>query len=202
MEPTGSLAALLERAAEDEEDIRGLHFSGEAAEGALARGVTFDGCTFTGCRLAGADFSRAMLFDCRFERCDLSGAHFFSCSMKNTVLDGCRISGADLREAYGSSVTFSECIGDYSNHASAVYKKCALLGGSYHEAGFFQTELRDCRLETDFTLAEFQRTQLHGANLRKCELYGASFTQDALAGVRVTREQAADLAVLMGLIVE
>lgn len=202
MQQPEPLAAILARAEETEEDVRGQTFSGQTAEAISSRGVTFDGCVFSGCHLSGSDFSSSMFFDCRFECCDLSGTHFCGCSMKNTALIGCRLSGADLREVYGSGLRMEDCIGDYSNHAAARYKKCAISGGSFHEASFFQTELRECDLETDFTLAEFQRTKLFGADLRKCELYGAVFTPESLSGVHVTREQAADLAALLGLIVE
>ena len=190
------------RAEADETDVRGAQFVGEDAAGASCCGVTFERCTFTGCRMAGAVFSGSMFFDCTLTGCDLSGARFSGCSFKRCTLEGCKLSGADFCEAYGSDSRFEGCIGDYSNHASAVYKKCVFSGGSFREAAFFRTELRECRLETDFTLAEFQRTALSGADLRKCELYGAVFTADALPGVRVTRAQAADLAALLGLIVE
>ncbi len=195
------LTVRLLEAEEKEIDLRGETYTGEQAGEAHYAGGTIDGCRFSACHFPKACFTRTMFFGCRFENCDLSGVDFRACSFKDTVFSACRLTGADFRDASLSGVELSDCVCAYTNHASALYKKCRLTGGSFQEASFFQTEFRACSLETDFTLAEFQRAQFGGADLRKCDLYGAIFTPDTLRGVTVTREQAADLAKLLGLII-
>ena len=202
MDNTSTLSAVLARAEEEELDICGLRFQSETASSALYTGGSVDGCSFFACRLPQAGFSGTMFFDCVFENCDLSGARFRGCSMKNVTFRDCRLTGADFRDAVSSDAAFIDCAVSYSNHGMAVYKKCRFQGGTFQESSFFEVEWKNCTVETDLTLAEFQRAKLGGADLRKSTLYGAVFSADSLRGVTVSREQAADLAVLLGLVIK
>ena len=62
--------------------------------------------------------------------------------------------------------------------------------------------LRDLRFDrTDLTGASLVRTALNGLDLTSCELAGLCFSEELteLRGVTVRREQAAELAKLLGL---
>ncbi len=199
---TISLSELLAQAEEEELDIRGLRFQSETAAASLYTSGSIDGCAFSACRLPQSGFSGTMFFDCVFEGCDLSGVRFRGCSFKNVTFRDCRLTGADFRDAVGTDMTFTDCAATYSNHGKAIYKKCRFQGGTFQESSFFEVEWKNCTVETDLTLAEFQRAKLGCADLRKSTLYGAIFSAESLRGVIVSREQAADLAALLGLVIK
>jgi len=198
--PEKPLAATLREATIDSVDISGCRFSGDAGRQDLY-GLGIERCCFSGCQLTGCDFTRTTLQDVRFENCDLSGVRFDDAGLHRVQFVNCRILGAYFNGTLWDEVETTESIFDYANLIRAEWKNCR-LSGSFRDTALSEltvkkTEVAGC----DFTRADWTRAHITGLDLSQAVIEGTIFALDGLQGVKVSREQAGELARLLGLVI-
>ncbi len=199
--PPQPLSETLSRAIERGCDIAGCRFTGGDAGRQDLYGLGLEQCVFSGCRLTGCDFSRTTLSHVRFEQCDLSGVHFDDAGLHHVQLVDCRGLGLHAFGALWDDVAIQGGVYDYVNLHRSQWKQCT-LSASFRDAALTALTVRKCRVDgSDFTRADWTGAHIAGLDFSGAAIEGARFSQDGLRDVVVSREQAAELARLLGLII-
>ncbi len=198
--PTRPLAETLRGAVLDSVDITGCRFTGDAGRQDLY-GLGIERCCFSDCRLNGCDFTRTTLQDVHFERCDLSGVHFDDAGLHRVRFHDCRLLGAYFNGALWDEVETTGSVLDYVNLIRADWKGCT-LSGSFRDTALSELTVKKTRVAgCDFTRADWTHAHIAGLDLSQAVIEGTIFSLDGLQGVRVSREQAGELARLLGLVI-
>lgn len=196
--PMRPLAQTLAEAAADGLDVTGCSFTGDAGVQELF-GLGIERCLFRNCRLTGCDFTRTTLSQVRFEHCDLSGVRFDDAGLHQVSFYDCRGLGAYFIGALWDEVTVSDSVFDYANFIRAEWRQCQ-LSGSFRDAALGELTVKKSVVDDcDFTRSDWSRAKIGGLDFTKAVIEGAVFSLDGLGGVIVSREQAAELARLLGL---
>jgi uncharacterized protein YjbI with pentapeptide repeats len=184
-----------------EERVEECSFSGESYAGANFKGLDVLRTKFTRCDFSECSMENAGFRDVVFEACDFSNCDFSKAGFQRVAFIGCKLMGADFVEASLRYARFTDCIGAYANFADGklqdtVFEKCRL-----DRAAFSRVKLDAAFDHCDLTQVLFQQAALKDIDLRTCKLNGMQVTLPDLKGAIVTTMQAADLAVLLGLVV-
>ena len=164
-------------------------------------GIDFQSVTFEGCRFIECDLGKVSFYGCRFLRCDLSNcklsdSYWKDCTIENSKGKGAVLTGSTFKHTALSLNSF-----DYAMFSESAFMDCKLTGCALSNALFSQVLLKrmvfkDCR----FTKAELFRTMLKGVDLFDCDISGIALsdTFSELRGAVVSYDQAAELALLLG----
>lgn len=198
--PERPLAGTLREAARESIDITDCRFCGDAGQQDLY-GLGIARCCFSGCRLTGCDFTRTTLQDVCFVHCDLSGVHFDDAGLHRVQFVNCRVLGAYFNGALWDEVETADSSFDYANLIRAEWKQCR-LSGSFRDTALSELIVKKTTVAgCDFTRADWTRAHIAGLDLSQSVIEGTIFALDGLQGVKVSREQASELARLLGLII-
>lgn len=188
-----------------EDTVRGVRLRKiTPAERELSRRA-WQSVVFIDCQLSGCDFSHGLWTDAAFVRCDLSGARFSDCGFQRCQFTGCRMTGVYLTDAALRQTSFEDSVLDWAVFDGANLTKVNLFGVRAHSVSLADCRLKECTLhDADLTGVSLLHTLLSGVDLRRCELSGLIVSENAveLRGARVTGIQAAELARLLGLVVD
>lgn len=176
--------------------ITGESYAGENLKGLDVLRSRFVKCDFSECNLEQAGFR-----DTVFEACDFSNSDFTKAAFARVLFQGCKLMGADFVESSLRHVRFSDASGGYVNFADSKVQDTAFEKSRLPNAAYLR-----CRLAASFDTCDlqqslFEQTPLKDIDLRTCKLQGLQTTLHDLKGAIVTASQAADLAVLLGLII-
>ena len=158
--------------------------------------------------VAGTDFSNSkctalelievLCRNCNAANVDWSGARMTDTEFHRTRLTGCNLSGTNLR-----NVLFYRCKLDLSLFHDSQLTGCRFQECDLREADFQNTTLkrvifRDCDLRN----TRYPSTSLSGIDLRGSQLAGMHADTNELQGALVDPFQVADIASMLGLVVE
>ena len=158
--------------------------------------------------VAGTDFSNSkwtalelievLCRNCNAANVDWSGARMTETEFHRTRLTGCNLSGTNLR-----NVLFYRCKLDLSLFHDSQLTGCRFQECDLREADFQNTTLkrvifRDCDLRN----TRYPSTSLSGIDLRGSQLAGMDADTNELQGALVDPFQVADIASMLGLVVE
>lgn len=195
------LAPTLTEAAAEGYDVADCRFTGVLEHADLYR-LDAARCRFDGCRLTGCDFTRASLQEVIFDHCDLSGARFDDAGLLQVQFLDCRGLGAYFTGALWDEVTIEGGSFQYANLARVEWKNCRLRTGM-QDAVLTDLTAKKTHVDgCDFTRADWSHAHIAQLDLSRSVIEGAVFSPEALQGVRVSRDQAADLARLLGLVIQ
>lgn len=156
----------------------------------------YEECTFISCNLSGADLSSTRFSDCTFRDCNMGNAKFGGTVMNNVTFLGCKLLGLHFGDCDRVlfSVSFTDCILNYSSFFKMPLKKTTLKNCQVHEADLTETDLSATIFDNcDLQKTLFERTNLEKADLRtsynysidpeKNKLKKARFSMQGLAGL-------------------
>lgn len=185
---------------EDEDALTSASIQSEVLEGLELFRKDISRFRMTSCRLHNSHFEKVQFADVYFDSCDFSGATLTDCTFHNVTFHNCKLAGTRMIESYCKNSVFSGVQGIYANASSAEFISCDFRESVFAEASFAQAKFRVCRFDqTDFSRADFSRAAIGGHDFSTCSITGTLFSLDGLKNVSVTAEQAASLAVLLGI---
>ncbi|MGE4564617.1 MAG: pentapeptide repeat-containing protein [Victivallaceae bacterium] len=188
----------------DEDEISDVVISGDYS-GIDGSGLSFNRVIFVDCRFRGGDFSRASFIDCIVWNSDLSNGMFAASFWAASCLGESKAIGADFTGCRMRHIRFAGCNLQFGN-----FTQCRLAGilaekSDFSEAVFAETILGGATLkEVKLNRATFVKTPLDNINLTGCSLENTRFSDSAaeLRGAIVNPSQAAELAKLLGVVIE
>ena len=161
-----------------------------------------DGVRLQRCTMSGANVTRADWRNVVANGCDLSASSFEETTLDRVELVDCTLVGARWSAARLSDVHFVRCRLDLASFWSARFQRvsfeeCKLREADFHGADLSGVVFSDCDLER-VNLAD---TTLKGTDLISSQIGGIQVGARSLPGLIVNREQAVELAVVLGLVV-
>jgi len=153
---------------------------------------------FSNGRWTGLELIELLCRNCNAANVDWSGARMTDTEFHRTRLTGCNLSGTNLR-----NVLFYRCKLDLSLFHDSQLTGCLFQECDLREADFQNTALkrvifRDCDLRN----TRYPSTSLSGIDLRGSQLAGMHADTNELQGALVDPFQVADIASMLGLVVE
>ena len=172
-----------------------LTLTEENLSGMALRHAEMTACRFIGCDLSGADWA-----DARFQRCDFSGCNLSNASLRRCIFTDCKGDGLQCIDGAALEIVLENCLLDDSNIVSCAVRKAVVSRCRLRQARVAECTLGKLELEQlDCTRATIFHTPLNGLDFTDVILDGLVANPETLQGILVTRDQAADLAPLLGL---
>ena len=130
----------------------------------------FEDCIFKNCDFSNSDFSNNIFMDCEFIDCNLSMTQLSGTSLKTVHFKDCKLLGIQfhLCTDFLFSVSFQDCVLDYSSFANKKMPKTKFNSCSLREVSFVGTNL---------TSSVFDNSNLDGAIFNNTQLAGADFSK-------------------------
>lgn len=147
----------------------------------------FINCIFNGCNFAGTDLTGADFFDCTFNNCNLGLVKLKGTGLKDVRFSGSKITGVDFTPTnnFLFSVSFTDCVLDYSAFQQKKMKKTIFRNTSMKETHFSGNDLSESVFDRcDLTEALFQDNNLEKADFRSALNYFISPNQNKLKKAR------------------
>lgn len=186
-------------------------------EGVTATGETLNGgedltffefhaLTLEACSLASVNLTKASLYDCTLKNCDLTGANLTSAYLSRCRLYDCKLEGAVLTEAILRSCRLIGCQCRYLNAGEATFEGVRFEDCDLSEAFLSAVKLkRSCKFSGGkLTHADLFRTNLKGINLSTTDIAAIQTSEDRheLRGAVISLEQAPEVAMMLGVVIE
>lgn len=134
----------------------------------------FENCIFKNCDFSNSDFSNNTFMDCEFIDCNLSMTQLAGTSLKTVQFKDCKLLGIQFQSCtdFLFSVSFEDCVLDYSSFANKKMPKTIFNSCSLKEVSFIGTNLthsvfENCNLDN----AIFNDTQLSAVDFRSAYNY-------------------------------
>ena len=153
-------------------------------------------CEFTNCNFSKSDLSNNDFIDCNFKSCNFSLAILKNTGLKNIKFANCKLLGVDFSasSSFLFSMSFHNCVLDYSSFLQKKMKKTNFIDCSIKEADFSEVDLSMAVFKNcDLSNAIFMRTNLEKTDFRTARNYAfdpelnkvkrAKFSHFALAGL-------------------
>ncbi len=153
-------------------------------------------CTFINCNFSKSNLRSSDFMDCVFTGCDFSLAVLNNTGLKNITFRACKLMGVNFSacNSFLFSVTFFDCVLDYSSFFQKKMKKAVFTSCSIKEADFQETDLSMAVFSNcDLQNATFDRTILEKADFRTAINYAldpelnkikkAKFSYHGIAGL-------------------
>ncbi len=196
-----SSADLLDKLNRDER-VEECVFTGQSFAGEDVKGLDVHRCRFVKCDFSECSMEMAGFRDTVFEACDFSNCDFSKAAFQKTLFQGCKLMGADFIDVSLRHVRFLDVSGGYVNFADSKLQDVIFEKSKLPNAAFSRCKLSASFDACELTQSLFQQTPLKDIDLRTCGLQGLQVSLPDLKGAIVTTLQAADLAVLLGLVVK
>lgn len=129
----------------------------------------FEDCVFKNCDFSNSNFGNNTFMDCEFIDCNLSMTNLTGTSLKTVHFKECKLLGIQfhLCTDFLFSVSFQDCVLDYSTFANKKMPKTMFNNCSMKEVSFIGTHLTNSTFENcNLDNAIFNETQLAGADFR------------------------------------
>ncbi len=177
-------------------------FTGESFAGENLKGLDAVCCRFVKCDFSESSLEQAGFRDVIFENCDFSNCDFTKAAFQRVVFQNCKLMGADFVEGAMRYVRVCDCDARYANFADGKAQDTIFDHTRLENAAFLRFKLAAAFSQCGLNQAAFEQTPMKGFDLRTCRLGGLQVTLSDLKGAIVTPVQAADLAVLLGLVIK
>ena len=185
-----------------EDKVQEGFFCGESFANQNMTGIEVLRCRFVKCEFTQACFERAGFRDVVFENCDFSNCDFTKAAFQRVAFINCKLMGADFVEGSLRSVRFQDCDVRYTNFADGKAQDVLYENTRLDNASFLRFRLSANFSQCSLAQAAFELTPMKNLDLRTCRIGGLHVTLQDLKGAIVTPVQAADLAVLLGLVIK
>ena len=96
---------IVQKAVEEEEDIKDFHFVNAKMDGVQAEIIEFQDCIFENCRFTECVFNNLYFADIIFIKCDISNIDFSKCFFRRVRFENCKAVGTNFAEATFDSVS-------------------------------------------------------------------------------------------------
>ncbi len=162
--------------------------------------VYFENCLFIDC-----DFSNCSFTDVLFTACDLSTSKFNKCFFNRCHFSSVKAVGTDFSDSNIKHTRFIDVNFQYADLSYSTFNKVLIKDSGFVDAALTHCMNKALAVENaNFQKANFFQTPLKGLNLTTCNIENivTSNRGEELNGATVDTYQAAELAKLMGLIVE
>ena len=110
-----SLAEAIERALDEDGDLRGMHFTGETLDAMEGGTLDISGCVFERCVFTEMDFKRLSFVDCVFDKCEWSNLRMVSATFQRVSFRNCRMTGVEIMRGVLMNASFDACMLDYAS---------------------------------------------------------------------------------------
>lgn len=194
-----SLTEAIERALDEDGDLRGMHFVGETLD--TMEGGTLDifGCVFERCAFAEMDFKRLSFVDCVFDKCEWSNLRMVSATFQRVSFRNCRMTGVEIMRGVLMNTSFDACMLDYASLSETKLDRVSFAECRMRESLWADVKLVKVRFDgADLTRAQWMRTPLFGLDMSTSVIDGWNITLFDLRGVKVTAAQVISLSGLLG----
>lgn len=127
----------------------------------------FEDCVFKNCDFSNSDFSNTTFMDSEFIDCNLSMTQLAGTSLKSVDFRNCKLLGIQFHTCadFLFSVSFQDCVLDYSSFANKKMPKTKFNSCSMKEVSFIGTNLTNSVFENcNLDNAVFNDTQLAGVD--------------------------------------
>ncbi|MGX9461337.1 pentapeptide repeat-containing protein [Shewanella sp. A14] len=186
-----------------------LHYSDDTFEsikgvGLQFKDIVFERCHFVQCDFNQSEFYHCQFIECVFSQCNLSVLSVIATEFDDVTFLDCKVIGVDWTKAQWpqfliqSAVVFERCLLDGSHFYSMNLPELKLVDCRAHDVDFREANLSQGNFrQTDFTLSQFNNTNLHGANFTEATNYQIDITRNNLKQAIFSRFEA--LSLLEGL---
>ena len=134
----------------------------------------FEDCTFKNCDFTNSDFSNNSFMDCEFIDCNLAMIDLTATSLKTVGFKNCKLLGIHFNKCtdFLFSVTFHDCVIDYSSFANkkmpkTKFNSCSMKEVTFTGSNLTQSTFDNCNLEN----AVFNDTLLAGVDFTSAYNY-------------------------------
>ncbi|MCC8155551.1 MAG: pentapeptide repeat-containing protein, partial [Tannerellaceae bacterium] len=165
--------------------------------------LSFSSCKFEKWTFMARPCRMARFIDIIFKNCDFSLADLGGSSFIRVEFTDCKLSGTNLSEGTFNQVLFNNCHGKYS-----LFNNDKFTGTSFSSCDLQGVVLDECKLHSiyfdacNLSEAEFYYTPLKGVDFRTSVIDRIRLNGPELKGAIVNSFQAADLARILGVIIE
>jgi len=131
------------------------------------RNREFEGCTFTQCDFLNSNLSGNIFTDCTFISTNLTMVKLQGTSLKNVHFKECKVMGVDFSKCkdFLFSVSFDNCMADYSSFAAKKMAKTKFINCSMKSAQLAGADLTASRFDNcNLDSAVFNKTILNGVD--------------------------------------
>lgn len=168
-------------------------------------GISFSGVVFENCKFIDCIFEKASFLDVIFKSCDLSNSNFRDGYFNRCEFHSCKWMGVNLYANVFQHTSIIKCNFQYANFDYSNLKFVSIS-----ESDMSNSSLTECKLKnfesynTRFISTNFFNTPLKGIDFTQSQIGGLiiSSTNIELYGAIFNSSQAADLAKLLGIIVQ
>jgi fluoroquinolone resistance protein len=153
----------------------------------------FESCIFQHCDFSETIFYGVVFIDCQFFECNFSLAKLNDTALRNAHFVNCKLIGNvfSLCHPLLFSVTFDQCVLDYTSFSKRKMKKSRFTNCSIIEAQFVESDLTESTfLGCNLHRTLFQQSILEKVDFRSSQNYSMDLDQNrvkkakfALAGV-------------------
>lgn len=189
---------------DEEEGVTNLVISGELVDCNFT-GMSFERMCFVNCSFRDCRFTKSSWIDTLFWSSDFSNCNFENSFWSATCCARTKGVGANFTAGRLSNCRFSNCNMQYANFAKCRLSKIVIDESDFMESAFPEAHLMDFSpSKSRFSRSNFFRTPLKGVNWTTCEIEALGLSESAgeLRQTIVNTAQAAELARLLGVIVE
>lgn len=155
----------------------------------------FDKVRVHGCKVIGYNFT-----DVIFTDCDFSNTLFLDCSFHRTEFVNCKFTGTTLEKVLLLDVRMDKCRGELTAFINAKFKSvimssCSFIGLNLYEC----TQQKLYIEENDLEKLEVYHTSLKGVDLSLSKINGCVIPLESLKGAQISFDQAALVAIMLGI---
>ena len=194
------LAAQVAPDVEDDAELADLAVESADWSEKTLRGVELDSVELAKSSLSGSHWNRLRWLDVRCTATDFSNVEWEEATVARVEFIDCRLVGAKLDRCKMEHVRFVRCQLSYAAFLSTQFRFAAFEECSMIEAQFHGSNLEDVPfLRWDLSNADFANAKLGGADVSTSTIQGIRIGANEVRGLGATREQAAALAVLLGI---
>lgn len=200
---TAELAPRAIESLQDHETYADMIVEGIDLSSSRASGVRLECALLSYVKLAESKLANVRIVDSRFEHCDLANADWRGAVFERVEFVECRGIGLKAADTRMRDVLFADCnlsLVQFPMAAtrSIVFEHCLLRG-----ADLFGSNLEGARvMGCDLRDAELTNSKLRGADFRGSQIEAMRVEAKDVYGLVVDFAQAAQLAHLLGLVVE
>ena len=153
---------------------------------------------FSNGRWTGLELIELLCRNCNAANVDWSGARMTDTEFHRTRLTGCNLSGTNLRNVLFYRCKLDLSLFQYSQLTGCLFQECDLRKADFQNTALKRVIFRDCDLRN----TRYPSTSLSGIDLRGSQLAGMHADTNELQGALVDPFQVADIASMLGLVVE
>lgn len=149
----------------------------------------FINCEFINCNFSKSDLSYIDFLDCHFKNCNLSLAILKNTGLKNVKFTGCKQMGLDFSasNSFLFTVSFQDCILDYSTFIYKKLKKTVFTDCSLKEVDLSNTDLTQALFKNcDLAQATIQDSILDKTDFRTSRNYAFDPSENKIKQTKVS----------------